>query len=201
MSPQIAYFFRKIYGNIIKWWFVIYNPIARRIWPSKEEEEEALKKEAEEKEEEASEEEEDIFSDDSNVEEPAMNASPYEAPMTENAPPPMSPSPSKQIIADDNYNATTGAYSGLYGTGPVDSTTQSMLDEIMGKNNAAHSIDNLIPGNEPDFSNIEVNEAPPEDQSAVLEEANAIYERLMREAAEDEAKKQAEIEAAKAAQV
>ena len=37
---------------------------------------------------------------------------------------------------------------------------------------------------------------PPE-QEAIINEANAIYERLMREAAEDEAKKNAEIEAAR----
>ena len=37
---------------------------------------------------------------------------------------------------------------------------------------------------------------PPE-QEDIINEANAIYERLMREAAEDEARKAAEIEAAK----
>lgn len=35
---------------------------------------------------------------------------------------------------------------------------------------------------------------PPE-QDDIVKEANAIYERLLREAAEDEARKQAEIEA------
>lgn len=35
---------------------------------------------------------------------------------------------------------------------------------------------------------------PPE-QDEIIKEANAIYERLLREAAEDEARKQAEIEA------
>lgn len=35
------------------------------------------------------------------------------------------------------------------------------------------------------------------EQEAVIQEANEIYERLLREAAEDEAKKKAEIEAAK----
>ncbi|MBQ7942741.1 MAG: hypothetical protein IJ326_01625 [Lachnospiraceae bacterium] len=44
-DPRIAYFFKKFYRNIIKWWFVIYNPIARKIWPTKEEEEQALAKE------------------------------------------------------------------------------------------------------------------------------------------------------------
>lgn len=48
MDPQTAYYFKKFYRNIIKWWFVAYNPDAKKIWPSKEEEEEARRKEEEE---------------------------------------------------------------------------------------------------------------------------------------------------------
>ena len=48
-DPATAYFFKKYYRNIIKWWFVVYNPDFRKIWPSKEEEETARQKELEEK--------------------------------------------------------------------------------------------------------------------------------------------------------
>ncbi len=41
-DPQTSYFFKKFYRNIIKWWFVAYNPDVKKIWPSKEEEEAAL---------------------------------------------------------------------------------------------------------------------------------------------------------------
>ncbi len=187
MSPQISYFFRKIYGNIIKWWFVIYNPIARRIWPTKEEEELALAKEAENEEAEKEIEKAEREELTSPLEEEN-----YDEPVTQDyAPKPDTP---KVDINDCNYNSTTGSFSGLYGTGPVDSNTQSMFDEIMGRNNAAHSVD---------INTITVDGEPAtvaEDQSEVLAQANEIYERLMREAAADEAAKQAEIEAAKAAQ-
>lgn len=43
---------------------------------------------------------------------------------------------------------------------------------------------------------INIEYCPPE-QDKIIREANAIYERLLREAAEDEAKKQAEIDAVK----
>lgn len=209
MGPSIAYFFKRIYGNVIKWWFAIYNPVVRRVWPTKEEEEAALAEEAE-NENNTSEDnsfgDEELSADYVNdsidygpaqgfYEETTASEPAFEEPV---APAPKAP---KVNIEDCNYNATTGAYSGLYGTGPVDSATQSMLDEIMGKNKSAHSIDDLLPGNEPDYIDPESDAVtPPEDQQAILDEANAIYERLMREAAEDEAKKQAEIDAAKAAQ-
>lgn len=184
MSPQISYFFKKIYGNIIKWWFVIYNPIARRIWPTKEEEEEALAKEEEEEKEEKEIEREER-------EELTKPAETIEDEKPDSCPEPIKPTID---INDANYNATTGSFSGLYGQAPIDSNTQSKFDEIMGRNNAAHSVD---------ISAIAVNNEPvsvASDQDEVLAQANEIYERLMREAAADEAAKQAEIEAAKAAQ-
>jgi len=170
-NPSVAYFFKRFYQNIIKWWFVVYNPIARRIWPTKEEEEAALEKERLEKKDEP---EEEISTEPS-----ASNVASA------------TPTP---IINDATYNATTGAYSGLYGQQPVDSGTQNVLDEILNKNNSQNFIDNYIQDNATDAVPV------PEDQEAIVAEANAIYERLLREAAEDEAKKQAEIDAALAAQ-
>lgn len=168
-NPSVAYFFKRFYQNIIKWWFVVYNPIARRIWPTKEEEEAALEKERlEEKEEPEAE-----ISTESSTSNTA-SATP--------------------IINDATYNATTGAYSGLYGQQPVDSGTQNVLDEILNRNNSQNFVDNYIQDNATDAVPI------PEDQEAIVAEANAIYERLLREAAEDEAKKQAEIAAALASQ-
>lgn len=177
MDAKTSYFFRKYYHNIIKWWFVSYNPEFKRIWPSKEEEEQALLEEAQRNEEEQQPEEKSDISED--------------------------------IIThdddDDNaYNATTGSYSGLYGKGPVDSSTQSALDEILNRSSSQNSIDVLFNNSsEPEASQKKnVNDVilPPE-QEEIINEANAIYERLMREAAEDEAKKAAEIEAAKQAAI
>ena len=176
-NPSVAYFFKRFYQNIIKWWFVVYNPIARRIWPTKAEEEQALEQERLEKENEPEEE----------IQEESVVATPV---MMQSAP---QPTPAS-IINDATYNATTGAYSGLYGQQPVDSGTQNVLDEILNKNNSQNYIDNYIQDSVADAVPV------PEDQEAIVAEANAIYERLLREAAEDEAKKQAEIDAALAAQ-
>lgn len=170
-NPSIAYFFKRFYQNIIKWWFVVYNPIARRIWPTKEEEEQALEKERLEKEE-----EEDISTESANASTSNVMSS------------------ATPVINDATYNATTGAYSGLYGQQPVDSSTQNVLDEILNKHNSQNYIDSYIQEKANDVVPV------PEDQDAIVAEANAIYERLLREAAEDEAKKQAEIDAALAAQ-
>ena len=161
-DPKVSYFFKKFYRNIIKWWFVIYNPVAKKIWPSKEEEEAAAM--AEEAENAAAEEED-------------------------------------TLIVDDTYNATTGSFSGRYGQKPVDSDTQAALDEIMGRSSSQSSVDFLLQGNnipeEKPKNTAKSDVVLPPEQDAIIQEANAIYERLLREAAEDEAKKQAEIEAAK----
>ena len=175
MDPNTAYFFKKFYRNIIKWWFVIYNPDAKKIWPSKKEEEEARKKEEEEL---------------AAIEE----AKAKEAPPQEDA---------QQPIEDEAYNETTGAYSGLYGKGPMDDDTQSMLDQIMSISSSQNSIDALLHGSSGDTSNAapaSVSDVvlPPE-QDEIIREANAIYERLLREAKEDEERKAAEIEAVKKA--
>lgn len=179
MDAKTAYFFRKYYHNIIKWWFVSYNPEVKRIWPSKEEEEQALL------EEEIKQTEEADMMDDANF---------YNADNTNE----------DEDDYDSAYNAATGSYSGLYGTGPVDSSTQNALDEILSKSSSQNSIDMLFNNNsEPESSQKKnVNDVilPPE-QEEIINEANAIYERLMREAAEDEAKKAAEIEAAKQAAI
>lgn len=149
-DPATAYFFKKYYRNIIKWWFVVYNPDFRKIWPSKEEEETARQKELEEK----------RIAHEKELEEAAAK---------------------EQEKSDDAYNASTGSYSGLYGQKPVDdhaSSSQCNIDSLV---KAAKSEDVTL---------------PPE-QDKIIREANAIYERLLREAAEDEAKKQAEIDAVK----
>lgn len=193
MDPQTAYFLKKYYRNIIKWYFVMYNPEAIRIWPSKSEEREALRKEEQER-----------------LAKEAEEAAALEAEMMEN---------NEFDYCDeeygDGYNATTGSYSGLYGQQPVDDDTQAAFDAIMNNNSHGQStVDFLLAGGEPTtsaaysinssdsgndtsasspFNDVEVS---PE-QEDIIKEANLIYERLMREAAEDEAKKQAEIEAAK----
>lgn len=140
MDPQTAYFFKKFYRNIIKWWFVTYNPNAFKVWPSQAEKEAAQ----------------------------------------DNEPP------------DESYNAATGSYSGLYGQEPVDADTQSLLNEILHESSSQTSIDSLVRSSAAASDVI----LPPE-QEDVIKEANLIYERLMREAKEDEERKAAEIEAIK----
>lgn len=162
-NPKVSYFFKKFYRNIIKWWFVIYNPVAKKIWPSKEEAEAAKALEEAQK--------------------------PVAEPST-------LPEAEAQIHPLDAFNPATQSFSGLYGKAPVDNSTLSVLDEILQKASSQSSIDQLVatthlPEPEP------AREIPPERES-VIEEANAIYERLLREAAEDEARKQAEIENLKA---
>lgn len=91
---------------------------------------------------------------------------------------------------DADFNAATGSYSGLYGKGPVDAQTQAALDAILNISSSQSNIDSLLASS----ANADDVVLPPE-QDDIIKEANAIYERLLREAAEDEAKKQAEIEA------
>lgn len=160
MDPQTAYFFKKYYRNIIKSWYVAYNPEARRVWPSKAEEEEALRKESEE-----------IAS----CEDSLLLEEDFE-------------------YDGDAFNETTGSYSGLYGKGPVDDDTQSMLDQIVNASNSQSSIDSLLQNttNMNPVSNNTVELTP--EQEEVIQEANIIYERLLREAKEDEYKRAAEIE-------
>lgn len=156
-DPQTAYFFKKFYGNVIKWWFVSYNTDAIKIWPSKAEEEAARIKEEEER----------------------------ELLLLESA---------QEETPDESYNATTGSYSGLYGQGPMDDVTQSMLDKIIHQSSSQTSIDSLLQ------SSAETSDVilPPE-QDEIIKEANIIYERLLREAKEDEERKATEIEAVKRA--
>lgn len=167
-DPNIAYFFRKFYRNIIKWWFVVYNPVAKRIWPSKEEEAAALANE------------------EKNPPQ-KTKTNPNKSSMINN----MSGMMPNTSINDSTYNATTGSYSGLYGQKPVDSDTQATLDEILAKASSQTTVDSLV---------TKAASTPvvlPPEHEEIIKEANEIYERLLREAAEDEAKKQAEIEAAK----
>ena len=149
---------------------LIYNPTAKRVWPSKEEEEAALKKEEEELAALAEEEEE---TSEALSEEEMLPA-----------------------IDDGAYNESTGSYSGLYGQGPVDDETQSMLDAIMNKSSSQSSIDSLL--NTSGITPVSDVTLPPE-QDEIIQEANIIYERLLREAKEDEDRKAAEIEAVKKA--
>ncbi len=178
MDPQTAYFFKKFYRNIIKWWFVVYNPVAKKVWPSKEEEEEALRKEEEELAALAEEETADAA-----LEELLSNETLFEE-------------DTQPSIEDDSYNATTGSFSGLYGQGPVDDETQAMLDAIMNKSSSQSSIDSIL--NTSGITPATDVTLPPE-QDEIIKEANDIYQRLLREAKEDEDRKKEEIEAAKRA--
>lgn len=179
MDPATAYFLKKYYPHVIKWWLVLYNPEYIRIWPSKAEEDEALRLEAEEQKQ---------LTDHHPIS--GMNSN------SENL--------YDGIVDDAAYNVTTGSYSGLYGQKPVDADTQAALDAIMNSSSNQSSIDFLLSGGTPTSgpayamtdqaaSDVVI---PPE-QAEIIAEANAIYERLLREAAEDEAKKQAEIEEAR----
>lgn len=161
MDPQTAYYFKKFYRNIIKWWFVDYNPDVKKIWPSKAEEEAARLKE-----------EEELL-------------------LLEEA---------EAAAMEEAYNETTGSYSGYYGQGPMDDDTQFMLEEIMNRTNKQNSIDSMLEHTS-DYSSEYASEhsdviLPPEHEE-IMQEANAIYERLLQEAKEDEARKAAEIEEAK----
>ena len=149
MDPATAYFLKKYYPHVIKWWLVVYNPETVRIWPSKAEKDAALRLEAIEAKKEA----------ENKKSQPA-------------------------------HNATTGSYSGLYGQKPVDENTQAALDAILSASNNQNSVDSLLAGG---TSSGEIVTLPPE-QDEIVREANEIYERLLREAAEDEARKQAEID-------
>lgn len=165
MDAATAYFLKKYYPHVIKWWLVSYNPEVFRVWPSKAERKEALKKEALKKEAEK------------------KQLSKLEA--------------QEDGVDESAYNATTGSYSGLYGKKPVDAQTQEALNAIMNTTNKQNTVDVLLSGGdletEKKKNNDDVVLAPEHDD--IIKEANAIYERLMREAAEDEARKQAEIEA------
>ena len=178
MDPATAYFLKKYYPHVIKWWLVLYNPDAVRIWPSKAEEEEALRIEAEE------------------AERLALEAPDPESSANDL----LTPTSNYDMTGTDSaFNATTGSYSGLYGQKPLDAQTQETLNAIMSISRNQSNIDSLlfgdnlrhIPRTPPDEVIL-----PPE-QNDIIDEANAIYERLLREAAEDEAKKQLEIENAK----
>lgn len=164
MDPATAYFLKKYYPHVIKWWLVVYNPETVRIWPSKAEKEEALRREAIEAKKKA--------------ELPALEDS--------------SSSPEKDENIDDSaYNATTGSYSGLYGQKPVDESTQAALDAILNASSNQNSVDSLLAGTAATSSD---NVLLPPEQDEIIREANEIYARLLREAAEDEARKQAEID-------
>jgi hypothetical protein len=159
LDAATSYFLKKYYPHVIKWWLVIYNPEAKRIWPSKAEEEQALRIETKKK----------------------------------------RKAEAKRLADNANaaaYNATTGSYSGLYGKKPVDESTQQALDLIMNQSAQSNqkNIDSLLSD---DSFNVGNASTMSDEQKSVINEANAIYERLQREAAEDDAKKVAEIELAR----
>lgn len=171
MDPATAYFLKKYYPHVIKWWLVVYNPETVRIWPSKAERDEALRLEAIEAKKEA----EKLALEDS-----------------------MPNSHQDGNIDDSAYNATTGSYSGLYGQKPVDEDTQAALNAILNASSNQNTVDSLLAGtasnnNVTGTASVENVILPPE-QDEIIREANEIYERLLREAAEDEARKQAEID-------
>lgn len=166
MDPATAYFLKKYYPHVIKWWLVVYNPEIIKIWPSKAEKDEALRLEAIEAK--KAEKEAGQLSLEDSVSKPEEN----------------------QKLDDSAYNAATGSYSGLYGQKPVDESTQAALNAILTASSNQNSVDSLLAGTVSSSDII----LPPE-QDEIIREANEIYERLLREAAEDEARKQAEIDA------
>ncbi len=169
MEPATAYFLKKYYPHVIKWWLVVYNPETVKIWPSKAEKEEALRLEAIEAKKEEALQLETAKAGEKTVEEAGSD------------------SKQDEDIDASAFNATTGSYSGLYGKKPVDEDTQAALDAILNASSSQNSVDSLLAasGNEVTL--------PPE-QDEIIREANEIYERLLREASEDEARKQAEID-------
>lgn len=172
MDAATAYFLKKYYPHVIKWWLVTYNPEAVRVWPTKAEKKEALRKERLQLEEEQK-----------------------LAPETQAGSPDAAGS-----IDDSAYNAATGSYSGLYGKGPVDDQTKEALNAILSISSNQNTVDSLLlSDNSGENAALKKKETPdvilPPEQDDIVKEANAIYERLLQEAAEDEAKKQAEIEA------
>ena len=85
----------------------------------------------------------------------------------------------------------------------MDDDTQSMLDQIMSISSSQNSIDAILQNSSEQTSKGDKESTsdvvlPPE-QDEIIREANAIYERLLREAKEDEERKAAEIEAVKKA--
>ncbi len=167
MDPATAYFLKKYYPHVIKWWLVVYNPETVRIWPSKAEKDEALRLEALEAIETKKEDSPPALEDSGSRAEPAGN------------------------LDDSAYNATTGSYSGLYGQKPVDEDTQAALDAILNASSNQNSVDSLLAGS---GAAADSSVTLPPEQDEIVREANEIYERLLREAAEDEARKQAEID-------
>lgn len=165
----------------------MYIPEFFRVWPSKAEEEAALRIEAKE------------------AKRLALETQSKEM-INEN------PKDKHDSEPDDSaFNATTGSYSGLYGQKPVDADTQAALDAILNNSSNQNSVDFLLSGGEPasgaayaiTASSAAVSKTdscdvilPPE-QDEIVKEANAIYERLLQEASEDEARKQAEIDIAR----
>lgn len=163
MDPATAYFLKKYYPHVIKWWLVMYNPEVVRIWPSEAEKEEALRLEAEEAK---------VLA----LEDTALSGGNGMA--------------DTGSIDKSAFNAATGSYSGLYGQGPVDADTKAALDAIMNATSSQNSIDSLLAAGGSPTDDVII---PPE-QDEIVKEAYEIYERLLREAAEDEERKQAEID-------
>ena len=168
MDPATAYFLKKYYPHVIKWWLVVYNPESVRIWHSKAEREEALRLKALEE------------AETEKLTAEKLTAQPETPALVDSA-------SDSHKIDDSAYNAATGSYSGLYGQNPVDDDTQAALEAILKASSNQTSVDTFLASTSASVT------LPPE-QDEIIKEANEIYERLLREAAEDEARKQAEIE-------
>lgn len=181
MDLKTACFLKNYCRNIIKWWYVVYNPEAVRIWPSQFEKEEALRLEAIEQEEQLK-----LETDEEN-EMLGLHTEDDDIVLLE-----ASDMGNENDIPDDAYNATTGSYSGLYGQKPVDEETQKALELIMGINNQQNTVDFFLSDSTLDKKSSDI--IIPEEQDEIIREANIIYQRLLDEAEEDEAKKRAEIE-------
>ena len=167
VNPKFAYYLKKFYHNIIKCWFVIYNPIARVISYSKEDEEytKKLNKEKEEKRKARA----IKYAEATGTPLPEEFQEKKESEKKEEQ-------PQQKPIEDANYNQSTNSFSGLYGQTPLDSSEQSMLDEIMGKTGSQNNIDSLLSNQEEIRATYPAAEEVPmsPEQEAVIQEANEI---------------------------
>ena len=117
MDASTAYFLKKYYPHVIKWWLVSYNPEVFRVWPTKAERKEALKKERL------------LETETENrltLEDHAGNNGSHD---TNNG------------FDESAYNAATGSYSGLYGQKPVDAQTKEALNTILSISNNQNTVD------------------------------------------------------------
>lgn len=158
-------------AKLIKWWQISYDPTVRKIFSTKEEQDEYEAAQAKLKESKANEE----------------------------------------LLHNKNFNAATGSMSGEYGKKEMDDSTKAQLDSILKSNYNAMDVSSMVASSQDSSSSPEdvrieklcnTSNLSPEkaaEKEEQIRRANEIYERLLREAKEDEQKRQDEIEQARQA--